>query len=68
MKTFRFGLLSSVAVLVVVAVMMGTIRLSEAQDKADKVELMFVQSAENLKVDADAKTLRLMKVNQRTDR
>ena len=33
---------------------------------AEKPQLMFVQSAEDLKVDAAAKTLRLVNVNQQT--
>ena len=66
MNAFRFGRVSCVAILALLAVaLIVGIRNSEAQEKKDeKVQLLFVQTAENLKVDAAAKTLRLVKVNQ----
>ena len=70
MNTLRNGRWSSLAVFapiaVLVAVTISSSAFSEAQDKNAQVQLMFVQSAENLKVDAAAKTMRLVKVNQQT--
>jgi hypothetical protein len=54
------------------AVMIGKTLVAEAQDNKanpdpkDKPQLMFVQTAEDLKVDPTAKTIRLVKVNQQT--
>ena len=73
MNAYRFVILSSVAALALFGGLSVAVPVSEAQDKsarADdkdaKVQLMFVQTAEDLKVDADKKTLRLVKVNQQT--
>jgi hypothetical protein len=73
MNRFRFAIVSTLAVFTLVAVMIGSVPLSEAQEKTAKaesktakVQLMFVHTAEDLKVDPEAKTLRLVNVNQQT--
>jgi len=64
MNKFGFACLSGLFALV--AVMFGSISFAKAEDKTPKAQLMFVQVAEDLKVDANAKTIRLVKVNQQT--
>lgn len=69
MTRFRFACLSSI--FAVLAAMIAGTTFSEAQDKnpkekTAKAQLMFVQSAEGLNVDATAKTIRLVKVNPQT--
>ena len=44
----------------------GTKETTSSQTPSQTVEIMFVQTAEDLIVDSDAKTLRLVKVNQQT--
>ncbi|MCI0362390.1 MAG: hypothetical protein L0Y44_10570 [Phycisphaerales bacterium] len=73
MNPFRFGILSSMAVCALGAVLIGSIARSESQekapkaeDKAPKAQLMFVQVAEDLTSDPAAKTIRLVKVHPQT--
>ena|SRR5271165_6735178 len=54
------------AVLLFTAVMLSTAASQTAPAASSKTQLMFVQSAEDLKVDAAKSTFRLVKVNQQT--
>jgi len=54
------------AVLLFTAVMLSTAASQTAPSASSKTQLMFVQSAEDLKVDPAKSTFRLVKVNQQT--
>jgi hypothetical protein len=66
MTTFRLGLVSTVAVSALFVAFLGRNPFAAAQEKTQKAQLMFVQTAEDLKIDPAAKTLRLVKANPQT--
>ena len=60
----RRSLFAAAAVIAVVAPLTSGLPLAEAQEEKEKPQLMFVQTADDLK--ADDKTLRLVNVGQQT--
>lgn len=71
MNTFKFSGLASVAVLALIAGLAGCSQTGTMGNQSVAAtpaspQFMFVQVAEDLKVDTAAKTLRLVKVNQQT--
>jgi len=66
LKRFRYTLFLGVAAMAITSWGMPNISVAQTTPAQEKVQLMFVQTAEDLKVDPVAKTIRLVNVNKQT--
>lgn len=66
LKRFRYTLFLGVAAMAINSWGMPNISVAQTTPAQEKVQLMFVQTAEDIKVDLVTKTIRLVNVNKQT--
>jgi hypothetical protein len=66
LKRFRYTLFLGVAAMAITSWGMPNISVAQTTSAQEKVQLMFVQTAEDIQVDPVTKTIRLVNVNKQT--